>query len=287
MLATPESVLFDQEHAHPDAHATLLVAEEAGEIIGTAQVAVAHESPRPGIGTANVYTHPGREGRGAGLGLLRAAERLLAGLGVTRVYAWVPDEPRHRAFAARRGYRPSRSAHFLRLDLTAAALPERPLPPGVSLCTAADFAADPRPLFDLDAATVRDEPGDVASEFDDYAHWLTGTWRHPLLDRGLTSVAVAGGRPVAFSVAYTDGAGRYLSAMTGTLREFRGRGLAALAKADSLRRARDAGCTEAYTGNDAQNAPMLAVNARLGYRVTATEVRHVRELTADSGPEAG
>ncbi len=66
--------------------------------------------------------------------------------------------------------------------------------------------------------------------------------------------------------------------MTGTVRHRRGRGLAKLAKTASLHRARAAGYTEALTGNDTDNGPMLAINKWLGYEICATEVRHVREL---------
>ncbi|MFJ9041344.1 GNAT family N-acetyltransferase [Streptomyces sp. NPDC102406] len=282
MLATAASVTHDGAHAHPDAHYRQLVAvADDGEPIGTAQVGVAHDSPEPGLGYANVYVRPGREGRGAGGLLLRAAEAHLARLGVRRVYCWCLDGPRNLAWAAARGYRASRSAHFLRLDLTADALPPPPVPPrGVELRTAAEFAADPRPLFVLDAETAADEPGDIAARPADYAHWSTHTWHHPLLDRELTTVAVVDGRPAAFTLAHTDGEGRYASGMTGTARAFRGRGLAKLVKNDSLHRARAAGRTVAYTGNDAGNEPMLAINAWFGYEIDATEVRHVRTLTS-------
>ncbi|MFF7182292.1 GNAT family N-acetyltransferase [Streptomyces sp. NPDC008121] len=279
MLATPAQVAFDWAHAHPDAHARPLVAEVDGEIIGTAQLRYAHDAPEPGVGSVNVYVHPERRGLGAGSLLLRASEEHLAEVDATTLYSWVLDEPPNRAFAERHGYAPRRSAHFLRLDLTAAGLP--PLPEtsaGVEIRTAADFAADPRPLFALDALTTADEPGDVGAELTDYAHWLATTWNHPLFDPGLTTVAVVDGRPVAFSAAQTDGRGRYNSAMTGTDPAFRGRGLAKLAKTHSLHRARAAGCTEAFTGNDAGNAPMLAINTWFGYEVCATEVRHVRTL---------
>jgi hypothetical protein len=66
--------------------------------------------------------------------------------------------------------------------------------------------------------------------------------------------------------------------MTGTARAHRGRGLAKLAKNDSLHRARAAGYTEAFTGNDTGNGPMLAINKWFGYEICATEVHHVREL---------
>ncbi|MFH8491724.1 GNAT family N-acetyltransferase [Streptomyces longisporoflavus] len=279
MLATADSVLFDLAHAHPGSRYRQLAAEADGEIIGTAQVGIAHDSPEPGQGFANVYVLPGRRGLGAGSLILRTAEEYLAGEGAVTVFSWVLDDPANRAFAARRGYRASRSAHFLRLDLACGPLPPRQEPPaGVELRTGADFGDDPRALFDLDAETVADEPSDVAAEFTDYEHWLAETWNHPLVDRGLTSVAVVDGRPAAFTLARTDDAARYASGMTGTARAFRGRGLAKLAKNDSLHRARAAGYAEAFTGNDAGNEPMLAINKWFGYEICATEVRHVRSL---------
>ncbi|MFF3336001.1 GNAT family N-acetyltransferase [Streptomyces sp. NPDC002888] len=279
MVSTPESVVHALTHAHPDARFRQLLAEADGEIIGTAQVGLAHDSPEPGRGFVNVYAHPGHTRRGAGTLLARAGEEYLAALGATELFAWVLDEPDNRAFAERRGYKASRSAHFLRLDLTDGTLP--PLqdpPPGVELRTAADFADDPRPLFELDAETTADEPSDVGAEFTDYEVWLEETWNAPLFNLDLTTVAVVDGRPAAFTAARTDGVTRYTTGMTGTARAFRGRGLAKLAKTHSLHRARAQGYTDAYTGNDTGNGPMLAINTWLGYEICATEVRYAREL---------
>ncbi|MFJ3585453.1 GNAT family N-acetyltransferase [Streptomyces sp. NPDC090127] len=278
MLATGAQVAFDWAHAHPDAHARPLVAEVDGEVVGTAQIRVAYDAPEPDVGSLNIYVHPERRGLGAGSLLVRAAEEHLARCGATTLFSWVLDAPEFRGFAERLGYAARRTAHFLRLDLTAELPPLQRPPSGVELRTAATFAADPRPLFVLDAVTTADEPGDVGAELTDYEHWLATTWNHPLFDAELTTVAVVDGRPVAFSAAETDGRGRYSSGMTGTDPAFRGRGLAKLAKNDSLHRARAAGCTEAFTGNDAGNGPMLAINEWFGYEVCATEVRHVRAL---------
>lgn len=279
ILFTAESVRHTVTHLHPDARYRPLVAEEDGEVIGTAQVHLAHDSPEPGQGCLNVYVRPDRTRRGAGRLLVEAAEAYLTAHGATKVFAWALDEPANRAFAERRGYARGRCGHFLRLDLAHGTLPALPeVPSGVGLRTAADFADDPRPLFELDAETVLDEPGDVGAEFTDYDAWVDQTWRHPLLDRELTTVACVDGRPAAFTVAYTDGATRYATAMTGTARAHRGRGLAKLVKAHGLHRARAAGLTEAFTGNDTGNDPMIAINTWLGYQICATEVRYVREL---------
>jgi GNAT superfamily N-acetyltransferase len=279
VLFTPESIAYDIGHMHPDAHYRPLVAEEDGETIGTAQVGLAHDSSEPGQAYLNIYVQPDRTRRGAGSLLVRTGEEYLASVGATTVFAWVLDEPGNRAFAERHGYRPSRSAHFLRLDLANHDLPPlEEAPQGVELRTGSDFADDPRPLFRLDAETISDEPSDIGHEFTEYEAWLEETWRHPLFSPELTSVAVVDGRPVAFSMARTDGGVRYGTVMTGTARAFRGRGLAKLAKNHSLHRARAAGYTEAFTGNDAGNGPMIAINKWFGYEICATEVRHVREL---------
>ncbi|MFF3449806.1 GNAT family N-acetyltransferase [Streptomyces sp. NPDC002667] len=279
ILFTPESIAYDLERTHPDAHYQPLLAEEDGEPIGTAQVSLVYDSPDPGQGSLNIYVRPDRTGRGAGSLLARVAEERLAALGATRLHSWVLDEPGCRAFAEKRGYRASRSAHLLRLDLANATLPPlQPPPDGVELRSGADFADDPRPLFRLDAETLRDEPSDIDREFTDYDAWLTETWHHPLLSHELTSVALVDGRPAAFSAARTDGGTRYATVMTGTGRAFRGRGLAKLAKNHSLHRARAAGFTEALTGNDAGNGPMLAINTWFGYEIRATEVQYVRDL---------
>ncbi|MET9700036.1 GNAT family N-acetyltransferase [Streptomyces sp. NPDC006529] len=282
MITTPEGVAYELAGAHPDRHYRLLVAEAPdGTVVGSAQVGIAHDSPEPGQGFLNAYVDPAHRGLGAGGPLVRAAERHLAEQGATDVFAWVMDRPADRAFAERRGYAARRSAHFLRLDLTGAALPELPavLPDGVGLRTAADFADDPRPLFEADAEVAADEPGDVPTELDDYEDWLAHVWRAPALDRALTTVVLVDGEVAAFTAAHTDGSTRYASAMTGTRRAFRGRGLATLAKTASLHRARAAGYTEAFTGNDSGNAPMLAVNKGFGYEICASEVRYTKTLS--------
>ena len=52
---------------------------------------------------------------------------------------------------------------------------------------------------------------------------------------------------------------------TGVDRAYRGRGLALATKLVALRRAREWGAAYARTNNDSQNAPILAVNRKLGY----------------------
>jgi GNAT superfamily N-acetyltransferase len=278
-VTTPASLLFGIETANPAKKYRLLVAEKDGELIGTAHAGIAYDSSEPGQSFVTPHVHPEHRGHGAGGLLLRVAEEHLAQEGAQKVYAWVLEGAKNVAFAEKRGYRPTRSAHFQRLDLANGPLPELPaLPPGAELRTAADFEDDPRPMFVADAEATSDEPSDIPTDLEDYEDWIAHTWNDPLLDRRLSTVVVVDGEVAAYTAALTDGATRYLSGMTGTLRAHRGKGLAKLAKTDSLRRARAAGYTDAFTSNDADNGPMLAINRWFGYEICATEVRHVRTL---------
>jgi GNAT superfamily N-acetyltransferase len=56
------------------------------------------------------------------------------------------------------------------------------------------------------------------------------------------------------------------NAITGVLPGYRGRGIALALKLLAIRAARQSGVRYLRTNNDAENAPMLAVNRKLGYR---------------------
>lgn len=283
LVTTAEVVAWETARTVPGRHYRLLVVESAGEVVGSVETGLFASGVKPGQAFLNASVRPGKRRRGAGSALVTAAEEYLAGLGAARVYAWALDEPAALTFAERRGYQRGRPSRVQRLDLTEAPLPPLPpadtLPAGVELRTAADFADDPRPLYEADVECSADEPGGVAVTPPTYEHWLDETWRHPALDHHLTSVVLVDGAVAAYSVAHTDGNGRYWSGMTGAPRAFRGRGLAKLAKNDSLHRARAAGTTEAFTGNDDANSPMLAINAWFGYRLSAAERRCIRDLS--------
>jgi len=274
LLITPEVVTWQAALPHYD----LLVAEADGLVVGTARYGLVTGSSTPGQAFLNVSVLPEARRSGVGSALLHAGEQSLAGLGATHAAGWADDEPGALAFAAGHGYTRGRQAHFAGLDLTAGLPPVPPVPAGVELRTAADFLDDPYPVYLVDIDAAQDEPGDLDVEDQPYEEWLAEIWHRPDLDHHLTTVACVDGVPAAFSAVQTDGATRYWSAFTATRSAHRGRGLAKLAKTDSLHRARAAGLTAAYTNNDGTNAPMLAINTALGYRRCASEWRHARAL---------
>jgi RimJ/RimL family protein N-acetyltransferase len=63
---------------------------------------------------------------------------------------------------------------------------------------------------------------------------------------------------------------------TGTMRAHRGRGLASAVKLASIEWAARNGIVQLATRNDETNAPMLAINRRLGYRPAARRVEYLR-----------
>ncbi|MFJ9518754.1 GNAT family N-acetyltransferase [Kitasatospora sp. NPDC101801] len=277
LMVTPAAVRHQVASAAPEQHYRLLVGELDGAVVGSGRVGVHASSGAEGLGFANLSVLPAARRKGVATALLAVAEEHLAGHGATRIRAWVDDEPTAVAFAEKHGFERGRCAHFAHLDLTAP-LPPVPEPPAVELRTAADYLDDPRPLYLVDIEGSQDEPGDVDLSDLSYEEWVAEVWEHPDLDRELTTVVVADGRAVAFSAVHSDGGTRYWSAFTTASAGYRGRGLAKLAKTDSLHRARARGHTDAYTNNDATNAPMLAINDWLGYRRCASEWVYLKQL---------
>jgi len=250
------------------------VAEDGSRIVGfvRAGLAVATENRAFVI----PFVLPSARRSGIGTALVTAGEAYIRSLGATSVRSWVVDDPASARFASDRGFTPGLAATFQSLDLGTFAVP-RPRPPaGVEVLpgTALD---DPRPLYLLDAEATRDIPS-YDGDGIDYATWRSRSWDRPDIDRALTTVVTVDGAVAGYTLAQTDRRDRYWSAMTGVLRAHRGRGLAMLAKVDSLSRARDAGYRIAYTANDETNAPMLAVNRTLGYRPAATQWRYDKAL---------
>ena len=262
--STPLTMVTPASLALESSDGRLLVATLDGGVAGVAGV----RSSGDGVWTM-IRVTPHARRRGLGGALLAAVEAWAAGAVVRTM---VVDEPPSLAFAERRGYVRQRSVALRSLDLPPFAVPLPAPAPGVELRPGRDFP-DPRPVYAIETEAAPDIPGHEPGD-DDYDTWLSRTWNAPTADPDLTMVAVVDGEPAAYTVALSDGVECYWSAMTGTRRAYRGRGLATLVKVASLHRARSAGLTVAVTGNDDENAPMIAVNERLGYRRAATWWRY-------------
>ncbi|MEU8377093.1 GNAT family N-acetyltransferase [Micromonospora sp. NPDC048894] len=249
------------------------VAEADGQLVGWASAYRNTQTSVPDFGDISIlHVHPEHRGRGTGTALLAAALAHLESLRIRRVRTWAQTDSL--PYARRHGFAPSRELRYSALDLHPA--PPMPEPPaGVRLLPLAGI--DPYQVYLLDAVASTSEPGDVPVDAISYSHWRSECWENPGLDRDASTVAEVDGTLVALSLVKRDG-DRMWSDFTATRPEYRGRGLARLTKQVALHRAAGRGVRTAYTSNDEANAPMLAVNTRLGYRPVATAWSCLREL---------
>ncbi|TDD28444.1 GNAT family N-acetyltransferase [Kribbella turkmenica] len=241
----------------------IFAAVEAGEVVGWASTALIAGSD-PLDGQLGVLVRPDHRGRGIGTKLLEATHEELRSAGATsaRVFA----DPSTVGWAGRWGYRQTRQVYYAGADPRKA--PDIPgAPSGVHLVSLAEV--DPRLLYKADLVAQRTKPGDARITTRPYDDWLAGVWNSPAMMLDLGMAAVYQDQVACFTLCHGDHT-RIRSPMTGTMPEFRGRGLAKLVKCAALHRAADAGVQVAYTANYDGNAPMIAVNEWLGYYRVAT-----------------
>lgn len=242
----------------------LLVAEAGGQIVGFVRAMLQPAPEQPAASSVFVMVEPGWQRRGVGARLYAAAESHLRAAGASLIVGRGSGD-----FPLRRGFTRRNEVRFSHLDLTQA-LPASPEPDGATVRSFRE--AGPEAAYALVAATVVDEPGDVPAAALDYSDWFHQMWSNPDYDHDASVVVFVGDVPASYTVVGSDSAtGRMWSDGTGTLRAYRGRGLAKYAKSVALRRAAAAGVRSAYAANDETNQPMIAINEWLGYRPCATQ----------------
>lgn len=143
------------------------------------------------------------------------------------------------------------------------------------LCLAQADAA--RRLYDLDTTLWADVPFGLTGALPSYEQYVAAEIDHPDFMPAATFIAVDGERWIGIS-ALIRRPGFLLSSMTGVVREWRSRGLARWLKLHTLRHALECGATEIRTFNDSINPAILALNASLGFRVAAVQLRYRKEL---------
>jgi GNAT superfamily N-acetyltransferase len=245
----------------------VLVAENSHGLVGTGS-AWAPEPDDPTLTSRVTALVPPRHRRqGFGSALADAVTEAAREFGADRLRTVIDDDAAARDFAVRRGFGVGRRVSYARAAL--AGVPEPlPAPEGLDLTTY-DKLPDPRLVWQAWSEVAADDPSGF-SGIGPFEDWLESEWKDPDLAHELSVAALDGDRVVSFSAISADRErGAVWSDMTGTLPEYRGRGLAKVVKSVSLAGCRDAGLIEALTGNDAANQPMLAVNSWLGYRPAA------------------
>ncbi|TWD80256.1 ribosomal protein S18 acetylase RimI-like enzyme [Kribbella amoyensis] len=245
----------------------VLVAAEGDRIVGMGNVyrpEAGEQAPRVRIA---VQVPPNDRGRGIGTALADAVIAKAVELRAGSLLVVVNEDPAAKAFAEHRGFTLGREMSHSRAAL--ASLPKpADVPDGLQLVSYEQLT--PRQVWTATIAVADGDPSGL-SHVPPYDDWYATDWNHPDLRRDLSFAVLDAERVVSFVTTTADpGRGVIWSNLTGTVPAYRGRGLAKVVKSHALARSREAGLTAAYTGNDAGNRPMLAVNHWLGYRVSGS-----------------
>ena len=285
ILVTP-AYLVHREHAEPErARRSSWLAVENGDAVGFATSAVKWDEPGA-VGRFWIGVRPERRERGIGATLYDLAEGHACTAGVQRLTVEVDDDPTGRRFVEARGFERISAEIVSSLEPGLADL--RELDGLLTATSAAGFK-----LTTLQAMVGRQD--DLAAFYEAAGAWPPGgsegnritaddLWRY-IFERpdlswdGSFVIMDERARLVSLASLVVDrAAGRAENDWTATLPGLRGRRLAWLAKLATIRWARDAGIREIVTANDEHNAPMLALNERLGYRCLYQQVELAREF---------
>ena len=252
-----------------------LVGESAGVIVAWAPSGVYAS----GTGWCWVGVKRSERRRGLGGRLYAQIEARLGAAGATRIET-APNDDDGRRFLLARGFEVSNVARSSELDPRLVTTPVA-VPGGMRVVPLREARGQVAALFDLYTEARADVPSDSPRSAFTLDEWRAETIDSPLIDLDASVVVLEGEDPVALAWLYSDREGRRAEAlMAATRRDRRGCGLATVAKTESARLAAGLGITRILTSNDLDNAPMLAVNRKLGFTATAVVESYAKSLSA-------
>jgi GNAT superfamily N-acetyltransferase len=229
----------------------------------------------PGIFDVQVLVHPAWRQQGVGGLLSQDALQFSQTQGATRLQGRVRDncEPCLR-FAQRQGFLIER--HLFESTLDLATFDERPFvghieaveATGIRFFTLADLGNKEEAqwrLYTLNDRVDRDTPGYQGwLSFEEFQTQVCGaSWY-----RAEGQIVAAEGEAWIgmAAVGFFESTQSMYNMMTGVDRPYRGRGIALALKLLTIRYARAYHARYLRTHNDSENAPMLAINRKLGYQ---------------------
>lgn len=230
----------------------------------------------PGMFLCGAYVEPHLQGQGIGKDFLAYIEGEAKSAGATWVVGAIREGvERDRRFAEAAGYRFLQHLfesviNMAEFDPSAYDSLFKPLErEQVQIVTMADIEDTPERRAEIHHAYTeadRDTPGyetwGVANHDDFDLEFFGGEWFRP---EGVT-LALVDGKIVGVSALGPTDKGGWLTDFTGVLPPYRGRGIAVALKVRALRFAKESGAATVRTNNDSNNAPMLAVNSKLGFK---------------------
>ena len=263
-VQTADSLRHRQVSEPPRARRKSWVALDGDELVGFATANFAWFGGEAGKGRIWVGVYPEHRRRGLGTELWQTAVTHLAD--AKRLTVEVDDDPAGLFFVEQRGFTQYDSEVISRLD-PGEGKAETRQNEGFRIVPLGELRSRERELYELYGKAGGIPPGDPENR-PTFEEWRDFILDNPLLDdEGSVLALDAEDRIVSLSWLLVDHVRRRAeNEWTATLPRFRGRGLARLAKAATIRWAAEHGLTEIVTGNDPDNLPMRELNRRLGYQ---------------------
>lgn len=243
-------------------------------IVGWSLISRSENEPKTRAFTT-LIVHPQHRRLGIGSGLFDDVVAFCRSKGVSTLKSRVKDsEPAWLEWAKSKGFEIDR--HSFRSSVKLADFDEKihaskiieAQATGITFSTLAelgDSQEDRQRFYDADCAAAIDIPGE--DHVGTWAEYEAQVFKNNEYRPEGAYIALDGDRMVGVAHVWLDAEHNRLdNAFTGVIREYRGRGIATALKLLSIRYARELGIPEILTENDSENAPMLAVNRKLGYK---------------------
>jgi len=268
------------------------VAEDAGgTVVGWVSVSQNRNEFVPGKHHVDIAVAPQWRRRGIGQALLDRAEEVVRSLEGTGMIAWVDrQDPAWTAWAQARGFACTQALSDVVLDPSVAVIPEDAAidaaarNAGIRIATIAELdPVDPearRKFHALSEEVKHDIPSPDPLPPVAYEDFLK-RFDSPLRIPEAQFVALRGDDWIGMTTLWRRGADAVLqTGITAVVRGERGKGIATLLKWHAVRYARSTGAPHILTDNAEENAPMRAINSRLGFTPLPGTWRMERSLGA-------
>jgi GNAT superfamily N-acetyltransferase len=283
---------FGDSRRNPQMKFARFVGEVDGRVAAVANYEQWENMYHPRRFAVDVTVDPERRRRGIGAQMYAHLWAVLAAHDPMTLHAQAREDYLDSVrFLERRGFRDVMRAWESRLDLQAfdAAPYAEHLAAfrasGLKAATIDQLAGDPdrdRKLYDLVDAVGRDVPSPEPHTSVDFDLWVERNMKSPDLLPCLYWVALDGDRYVGLSNMWGsqhDPLETY-TGLTGTLGDYRRRGIALALKVLCIARARELGYRQTRTWNETGNEGMLAINVRLGFVRQPAWVTFAKEIAA-------
>ncbi|HUT99057.1 MAG TPA: GNAT family N-acetyltransferase [bacterium] len=276
-----------EDNIPPERLLMRFIGEQDGRLMASVSISGGFFA-EPGTFRVGCFVHPDYRGRGHGRTLWNLLESQLAFLAWKKLMAqtWA-DREAALAMLGRRGFAVAHEDLFLRLELARYKRPEdyserlrRVELQGIVIRLYAEINDNDkeRRLWRIFEDSEADVPHAVPYRKQDFEEWKKA-FAGPPMDTDTYVVALDGEEFVGVTGLMLPGGpdAPAMPLITGTVPEYRGRGIATALKYAAMELYEKRGVPALVTGNARENAAMLAINKKLGFEPMPSLLSLVRE----------